>query len=131
MVLGVGISKIALIRSLPSRMPSDDKTCPKYFTSFGPNCTFEGFKVSPAAWRAWKVFSSRSMCPSHVDEQQMMSSMYTRRPDFGPKLANASAMVRWNRKGALAIPKGSRLKTHFPFLVTKAVFDCSDSATGI
>ena len=58
--------------------------------------------------------------------------MYTRRPDFGPKLAkNANAIVRWKGKGALAIPKGRCLTTYFPFFVTKAVFTFWDAPTGI
>ena len=61
----------------------------------------------------------------------MQSSIWTRRPLFGPKCANANDIFGAKRKGALALPKGSLLKIHFPFCVTKAGLSCSDSATGI
>ena len=57
--------------------------------------------------------------------------MYTKRPLVGPKCENASEIMRENKKGAFATPKGSLSKTHLPFCVTKAVLSCSASATGI
>ena len=45
--------------------------------------------------------------------------------DDGPKCENARDIIRANKKGAFAIPKGRRLKTHFPLCVTKAVLSLS------
>ena len=57
-----------------------------------------------------------------MDEQHTQSFIYTKRPLFGPKCAKASdTTIREKRNGASAIPNGSRLSTHFPFCVTKAV----------
>ena len=130
-VLGVGKSVIALIRSSPMRIPSFDKIWPRYLTSFGPNCTFEGFRVRPAAWSACSMLSNKVRWLSQVELQQMMSSMYTKRPLRGPKCENARDIIRANKKGAFAIPKGRRLKIHFPLCVTKAVLSCSSAFTPI
>ena len=52
---------------------------------------------------------------------QQMSSMYTKRPLRGPKCENARDIIRANKKGAFAIPKGRRLKIHFPLCVTSCL----------
>lgn len=51
-ITGVGRSKIALIRSSPTRVPSANKTCQRYIASYGPNCTLSGLTASSDVWRA-------------------------------------------------------------------------------
>ena len=130
-VSGVGKLTIAFMRSSPIRIPSAVSTCPKYLTSRGPNCTFDGFRVRPAACSALNMFSSSCRWPYQVDEQHIQSSIYTKRPLFGPKCAKACDVFREKRNGALAIPNGSRSFTDFLFCMTKAVLSCSLAATGV
>ena len=46
-------------------------------------------------------------------------------------IGQANDVIREKRNGALAIPNGSCLNTHFPSGVTEAVLSCSNAATGI
>ena len=74
-VLGVGKSIIAFMRTSPIRIPSAVNICPKYLTSRGPNYTFDGFRVRPAACKALNIFSSSCRWPVQVDEQHIQSSI--------------------------------------------------------
>ena len=69
MVLGVGKSTTAFTRSPPIRIPSAVSMCPEYLTYRGPNCTFDGFRLTPAACNALNMFSSSCRWSSQVDEQ--------------------------------------------------------------
>ena len=46
-VLGVAKLTIFFTQSSPIRIASAVSTCPTYFTSRGPNCTIDGFRVMP------------------------------------------------------------------------------------
>ena len=43
---------------------------------------------------ALNMFASSCRWPSQVDEQQIQSSMYAKKPLFGPKCAKANAIIR-------------------------------------
>ena len=103
---------------------------PTCLTFRGPNCSFDGFRVRRAACSALNMFSSSCMWPSQIDEQH---NIYTVIHIYIPRDHSLDQSVRklTNRNGTLAIPKGRRLKTHFPFCVTKAVLSCSLDDTGI
>ena len=82
-VLGVGKYIVASTRSSPLRIPSAVSTCPKYLTNRGPNCTFDGFRVRPAACSALNMFSGSCRWPAHVADQHIQSSMYTKTHSLG------------------------------------------------
>lgn len=63
------VSRIALIRSSPIRIPFADRIWPKYFTSLGPNCTLEGFKVS-------RLFSAPSRAANNFLRSTPSSSLF-------------------------------------------------------
>jgi len=131
MFVGFGKSMIALMWSSPIRIPSAENIWPKYLTSLGPNWTFDGLSVRPAACCMVLNVFSKSTFPCWTTYRYAVVHLHYE-TTFRPKCEiAASGIIRDNRNGAFAIPKRFHFKAHSPFCVTKAVFPCSASAAGI